>query len=75
MVHNVALLHVRCEPGVLSPLTRAEGSYPCDVADAHAMFKLSCSLDDDDGDDRAAATSMLCVVGAGMQLVRVTTVK
>ena len=39
------------------------------------MFKLSCSLDDDDGDDLAAATSMLCVVGAGMQLVRVTTVK
>ena len=46
------------------------------------MFKLSCSLDDDDdgdddgdGDDGAAATSMLCVVGAGMQLVRVTPMK
>jgi preprotein translocase subunit SecY len=41
----------------LTTIGNSQGTYACDVADAHAMFKLG-------------GTSMLCVVGAGMQLLR-----
>ena len=47
----------------LGNVMRVQGSSVCDVADAHAMFKVECSTD--------AVSRLLCVVGAGIQIVSV----
>ena len=48
-----------------------QASLACDVADAHAMFKLTRNFETADAD--ADDGSLLCVVGAGVQLVRLVT--
>ena len=47
----------------LGNVMRVQGSSVCDVADAHAMFKVECSTDAD--------SRLLCVFGAGLQIVSV----
>lgn len=49
----------------LRNVKHVQASSMCDVADAHAMFKIERSTDAD--------SRLLCVVGAGIQIVSVGT--